>query len=521
MLILRFTISDISVDGLTAKEALLLWCQRKTVGYTGVDVRNFTTSWASGLAFCSLLHRYRPDLLEYSHLDQDKPKTNVALAFDLAEKHIGIHKLLRVEDVCTQIPDERSIMTYVAQFFHAFSHLDKVETAGRRVVVFTETIQSAWNMQHDYVTRAQALFASIEQTIAHWETSAFDGTYEAAKDQFTKLVEFKVSQKRAWTREKLNLESLFGDIETKLKTYRMNSFEPAAGLTTDDLGRRWKSLLSAEGVLSRRINQQMRKVKESLRVQFAEQINDFSGMLSTLSTHLSTMSGELEQQLADTAYLVEHLDPLQEALRDLQKTSQQCELANVEENDHTIYTYEDMAYEFQLARDAVSKRYQELQNQIVARSKTNITPAHLEEIDSAFRHFDKSGLNALQLNEMVAALASLGLTYDDDEMREIVSSVGNESGRVTWEAFLNFMIDELEDQRTPEQVLMAFKEVADAKGYMTEEDMQASQLPEATVAFLVKSMPRISETELDQEDKESTGYDYVRFMESLLFSSAS
>lgn len=99
-IILRFAIQDISVEELTAKEGLLLWCQRKTAPYKNVNVQNFHLSWKDGLAFCALIHRHRPDLIDYGKLRKDDPIHNLNLAFDVAEKHLNIPRMLDAEGKC-------------------------------------------------------------------------------------------------------------------------------------------------------------------------------------------------------------------------------------------------------------------------------------------------------------------------------------------------------------------------------------------------------------------------------------
>ena len=53
----------------TIKASLLTWCQQKTRGYPGVDIRNFSSSWADGLAFAAIAHHYAPDAFDFNALD--------------------------------------------------------------------------------------------------------------------------------------------------------------------------------------------------------------------------------------------------------------------------------------------------------------------------------------------------------------------------------------------------------------------------------------------------------------------
>jgi actinin alpha len=150
-IILRFAIQDISVEEMTAKEGLLLWCQRKTAPYKNVNVQNFHLSWRDGLAFCALIHRHRPDLLDYSKLSKDNPLDNLNLAFDIAERYLDIPKMLDAEDLLnTDKPDERQIMTYVSCYYHAFQGAMQAEMAANRICKVLKVNQDNERLMEEY-----------------------------------------------------------------------------------------------------------------------------------------------------------------------------------------------------------------------------------------------------------------------------------------------------------------------------------------------------------------------------------
>ena len=83
----------------TGVPALLQWCRQVTADYPHVSVRDFTGSWRSGLAFCAIIARFRPDLIDFDSLDSGDGKSTCELAFNLAEKNLGIPALLDARDM--------------------------------------------------------------------------------------------------------------------------------------------------------------------------------------------------------------------------------------------------------------------------------------------------------------------------------------------------------------------------------------------------------------------------------------
>lgn len=507
ILVLRFTISEINEEGLSAKEGLLLWCQRKTAGYEGVDIRDFSTSWCDGRAFCALIDRHRPDLLDYDELDFSNPKEATALAFQVAHEQVGIPQLLDVEDVCDVTkPDERSVMTYVAYWFHAFSELDKIETAGRRLEKFVEVTGSALHMQHSFERRMRELLEKMCSMQAQWNEAKFTGSYMDAKRQSQEFFQYKNSTKREWVTEKAELASLLGNIRTKLATYGLKEYIPPQGLGLHDLEVAWGNLVKAEASRSQLINHKLREIKEELRKSFAATANEFALSLNTVSLRISDLHGELESQLEEITLLGDKLKPLSDLLRDLRKLRDKCIEANVEENDYTVYSYDELEYELGLAKQSVVKKLAFIENQIVARSMTNLTPIQLEEFESVFRYFDKTHRNQLSESEFSGALASLGLVYSEEEMHEVFELASEDGNSVSFEQFINFMVEVTEDQQTSEQVLQSFADIANGKPYVTELDLQNSLIPDAMIDQLKDTMPT-------NEDGE--GLDYVTYMSKL------
>lgn len=226
-----------------------------------------------------------------------------------------------------------------------------------------------------------------------------------------------------------------------------------------------------------------------MRKEFADLANDFSQRLHSISLELSGVAGPLETQQDQVKEIQTRLPTLSEILTRVAKAEQDCVAANVEENDYTVFTCQDLEFELGLVAQSLTKKISFIDNQIVSRNMTNLTPAQLEQFESTFRYFDRDETNTLSLTETSAALASQGLVYSDEDMTYIYDQLLQDYGAVTFEAFINLLVDITEDQTSPDQLRESFLGIAGNKPFVTELDMRLAQLPVSAVDYLSEVIP--------------------------------
>jgi len=246
-IILRFAIQDISVEEMTAKEGLLLWCQRKTAPYDNVNVQNFHTSFKDGLAFCALIHRHRPDLIDYNRLSKNNPMENLTYAFEVAEKHLDIPKMLDPEDIHNEpVPDERAVMTYVSSYYHRFAGAQKAETASNRICKVLKVNQDNERLMEEYERLATDLLEWIRRTLPWLESRQSDNSLAGVQKKLDEYRSYRRKHKPPRVEQKAKLETNFNTLQTKLRLSNRPAYLPTEGKTVGDVSTAWKRLEGSE-----------------------------------------------------------------------------------------------------------------------------------------------------------------------------------------------------------------------------------------------------------------------------------
>ncbi|XP_043784618.1 F-actin-monooxygenase Mical isoform X5 [Apis laboriosa] len=112
---------DLRGDSQVHPDTLLRWLQKQVALYDSVQIRDMGASFKNGLAICAIIHRYRPNLIDFHNLNPDDAVTNNQLAFDILEKELGIPPIMTGEEMAQcDVPDKLAMFSYLTQIYEVF-----------------------------------------------------------------------------------------------------------------------------------------------------------------------------------------------------------------------------------------------------------------------------------------------------------------------------------------------------------------------------------------------------------------
>ncbi|XP_017959524.1 dystonin isoform X24 [Drosophila navojoa] len=320
----RREISDIVVgkeDNVSAREALLRWARRSTARYPGVRVNDFTSSWRDGLAFSALVHRNRPDLLDWRKARNDRPRERLETAFHIVEKEYGVTRLLDPEDVDTNEPDEKSLITYISSLYDVFPEPPSIHPlfdmeSQRRV--------------HEYRDLAQQFIYWCREKTAYLQERSFPPTLIEMKRLLSDLQRFRSEEVTARKRDKSKLIQIYKELERYFET--VGEVDVEADLRPDAIEKAWYRMTTAlqdrEVILQQEIERLERLQRLADKVQ--REIKHVDHKLTELETRISEESRRIERlHPVDAKSIVEALETdirhLEEPLQDM---NQDCHVLN-------------------------------------------------------------------------------------------------------------------------------------------------------------------------------------------------
>jgi Calponin homology (CH) domain/EF hand len=512
-IILRFAIAGLSEEGLSAKEGLLRWVQKKTEPYDNVNVKDFTNSWQDGLAFCALIHRHRPDLLpNYHDLSSENGLDNCNLAFDICNEHLDIPKLLDAEDIVNIAkPDERSIMTYVAQMYKVFSAMDNIEAAGNRLGKFINFAKVIADMMHDYETRANALVSAVTAKSEELAAGGVSDEFHACKADIAEFAEYKRTVRREWIAEQSDLESLLGNIQAKLASMNRERYAPPAHITTEAIEGSMEANHQAGTARIQQLNARLREVLDGLRQAFATPANAFFEQVRSIKAALHDAPADMQEQQSFFEGKIAELQELQGQLPAIGDAEAACNDANIDENEYTDHTTEDLQFESDNLLTVFGKKLDFLSSQIQAEQTSGVSAEQLQEFKESFDHFDENGNGTLSKNEFRSVMSAVGqieISFDgaDKKFDALFAQVSGGAEEVSFDQYIEYMKSVTEEAVDSTQAADAFETITGGKAFITRMDMQMAQLDAEYIEFLCTNLPPFEGVE--------DGYDYKTWLAS-------
>jgi len=231
------------------------------------------------------------------------------------------------------------------------------------------------------------------------------------------------------------------------------------------------------------------KANDDLCKEFAAAAKAFDGKLNANKDAVNTSTKALEEQQADVQAF-QKAAATDGELKSVQGIQAKIDTAGVVYNRHSLLTAVDCEANWNQYLDFLTTKNTNLGKEIEHKKLRGITPEQYAEIDREFKRFDTNSNGVLDAKEFRQVLYSLGEEKRKSEVQEIMDkySGSKDSKNISYAAFKEFMIDQLGDSDTKDEIIQGFKLMARGQDAVPLAEMDLV-LPDETIAFITKTAP--------------------------------
>ena len=265
-IILEFNKRNLSEEDTNLEKAIYLWLNRIVKSYEGLEggVTKLGKDLRDGLALGAILHYFDNSAISYNDLLRSKQAgslTNIQRlteVFNLAEERFGITKLLDPEDLDTDSPDEKSIITYLGEWLQAFTTKHRKKKAVEAIKNFVR-IQSELDNLVGYYKENAYEFADFckSQMEKFSETASVGKTNSETKNELKKFESYFLNERTKYASQFIILSSKYLELVSLAKINERKLPEISESILPPQLQVLSKSLTEAEFAHLKRINDKL------------------------------------------------------------------------------------------------------------------------------------------------------------------------------------------------------------------------------------------------------------------------
>ncbi|TMS02053.1 Alpha-actinin-3 [Larimichthys crocea] len=297
---------------------------------------------------------------------------------------------------------------------------------------------------------------------------------------------------------------------------KLSGINPYTTLSPQDVSNKWDAVKHLVPLRDQMLQEEVarQQANERLRRQFAAQANIIGPWIQTKMEEISHVSvdiaGSLEEQMNSLKQYEQNIINYKSNIDKLEGDHQLSQESLIFDNKHTNYSMEHVRVGWEQLLTTIARTINEVENQILTRDAKGISQEQLNEFRASFNHFDRKRNGMMDPDDFRACLISMGYDLGEVEFARIMTLVDpNNTGVVTFQAFIDFMTRETAETDTAEQVMASFKILASDKNYITVEELRR-ELPPEQAEYCISRMTRYIGA-----DSPSGALDYISFSSAL------